>query len=85
MDDGEVRVRVVALLCLAVVVTTSIICIMIVALATERSVTNAERLTAIIALTIPVLAGMSIVSLARRQHHRWKIEREDVNGDDRVR
>jgi ACR3 family arsenite efflux pump ArsB len=84
VDDGEVRVRVVALLCLAVVVTTSVVSIMIVALATDRSVSNAERLTAIVALTIPLLAGMSIMQLDRRRH-RWRVEREDVNGGPGVR
>ena len=78
MDAGETRVRVVALVCLTAVVTTSIIAIMVVALVTDRNVTNAQRLTAIIALTIPILAGMSIVQLRGRRHH-WRIER---NGDD---
>lgn len=70
-------VRIVALICLTAIVLACVAGLTIVACVTDRSLLNPERFTLVIALCVALLGGMSVFPLRR---HRWRVEREDVNG-----
>src|SRR5262245_49840034 len=75
---AETTARIVAMVCLTVVVVSSIAALTIVAVTTTRDLRIAEALTGFAALWIGLLGGLTIWDARRR--HRWRIEREDVNG-----
>jgi hypothetical protein len=78
-DQSDVAVRVTALIVLGVVLVAAIAGLTVVAVLTDRDLTRPEVLTFVLALCVAGLGGYSFLSLRRR--HRWRVEREDVNGN----
>lgn len=79
MADPGPDVRVVAVICLTVVVLVAEAGITVVAVLTDRSLRDPEVFTLVVALCVAVLGGMSMFGAARR--HRWRVEREDVDAE----
>jgi len=79
MDDPDDHVvRVAALICLTTIVLAAVAGITLTAIFTTRDLARPEYFTLVVTLSIGLLGGLSLWGVRRR--HRWRIEREDVNG-----
>lgn len=75
MND-EPLFRIVAIICLSVIVLAAIAGLTVVAVLTDRELRDPEAFTLVIALCVAALGGFSFV---RVRKHRWRVEREDMN------
>lgn len=67
--------RVVALVCLTVIVLAAIAGLTVVAIFTDRELRDAGMFTLAIALCVAVLGGVN----SFRRHYRWRVERKDID------
>jgi hypothetical protein len=65
--------------CLTTIVIAAIVAMAYVAVRTDRDMTRPEILSFVVALFVAAIGGMSIFDVRRRR--RWRLEREDVNGE----
>ena len=79
MDDRpDIVVRLVAIVCLTVIVVTAIVGITLTAIHTDRDVRYAEGLSFAGAVLVALDSGLTLRGVRRR--HRWRIEHDD-NGE----
>lgn len=77
MDEATARVRIASMVCLTIIAVTAIVGDVIVATLTDRSSSSAHRFLALSMLVVALLGGLSVLALRR---HKWRLEREDING-----
>jgi len=79
LPEQEFRLRLAGLVCLTVIVVAAIVGLTVAAVFTDRYLLPAELLTLAGAILVAVMGGL-IVGTSARRRHRWRVEREDVNG-----